>query len=140
MVRVAHCTCGQLRADLTGEPEFVVACHCEACQRRTGALFGAGAYCKREQVKLSGESKTYTRVADSGFKFTTYFCPTCGTTVYWESDRMQGLLGIAVGAFFDPNFPKPQRAVYDRSRHHWLGLGAGLERYERGRDGPMTKD
>ncbi len=138
--RTAHCACGQLRAELTGEPEFVAACHCEPCQRRTGSPFGTIAYCKRDQVKITGESKAYTRVADSGNTFTTCFCPACGSTVYAESSRLKDHIGITVGAFFDPAFPKPVRAVYDRSRHPWVSLGAGVERYETGRDSKMIKD
>jgi hypothetical protein len=140
-VRTAHCTCGQLRAELTGEPDFVAACHCEPCQRRSGSPFGTMAYCKRSQVKITGESKPYTRIGDSGFKFTTCFCPNCGSTVYAESERLgPDMIGITVGAFFDPKFPKPNRAVYDRSRHEWLSLGPGVERYEMGRDSKRVTD
>ena len=37
MTRIAHCCCGSLRAETTGEPVFVGACHCTECQRRTGS-------------------------------------------------------------------------------------------------------
>jgi hypothetical protein len=42
-VRVASCSCGQLRAEVRGEPTGVSVCHCHACQRRTGSVFGAQA-------------------------------------------------------------------------------------------------
>jgi hypothetical protein len=34
-------SCGQLTARVTGVPVRVSVCHCLACQRRTGSVFGA---------------------------------------------------------------------------------------------------
>ena len=42
--REAACACGQLKLRLTGEPDRVSSCHCQACQRRTGAIFGSTAF------------------------------------------------------------------------------------------------
>jgi hypothetical protein len=44
MTRTAHCSCGALRVEVAGEPDAVVACHCGQCQRRTGSVFGVGAF------------------------------------------------------------------------------------------------
>lgn len=41
--RIASCSCGQLTARVTGEPVRVSICHCLACQRRTGSVFGVQA-------------------------------------------------------------------------------------------------
>ena len=43
MDRLARCCCGALRAEVSGDPTLVAACHCEQCQRRTGAAFGISA-------------------------------------------------------------------------------------------------
>ena len=39
MTRIAHCCCGSLRAEATGEPALVNACHCTECQRRAYGAF-----------------------------------------------------------------------------------------------------
>ena len=39
----AQCTCGILRLVLRESSKLVVACHCFACQRRTGAPFSVNA-------------------------------------------------------------------------------------------------
>ena len=38
---------------------------------------------------VAGDTKAYTRSSDSGYAVTFYFCPHCGSTVYWspELDR-----------------------------------------------------
>jgi hypothetical protein len=65
MTRIAHCCCGTLRAEATGEPAFVAACHCMVCQRRTGSPFGVSTYFRKEQVRTEGPSKVYLRGSGS---------------------------------------------------------------------------
>src|SRR5262245_31929756 len=71
--RTARCACGALRITVTGEPLSVVACHCIDCQRRTGSVFGVGAYFREEQVAKSGDARIYTRPTEAGHDFVTYF-------------------------------------------------------------------
>ena len=85
--RLASCSCGQLTAQVVGEPVRVSICHCLACQRRTGSVFGQQARFRRENVSLSGTSSEYVRVGDEGSRVRFHFCPNCGSTVYYEPDR-----------------------------------------------------
>ena len=76
---------------------------------------------RREDVSvLAGTSKTFTRTADSGNKVTFYFCPDCGSTVYWELSGFPDVYAVAVGAFGDPGFPSPKISVFEGRRHSWL--------------------
>lgn len=120
--RLATCACGQLRLSCRGEPLKVSLCHCLDCQKRTGSTYGIAAFYKRESVQAAGAAKTWTRPSDRGLPVTFHFCPTCGTSVYWEPQRMPDLVGVAVGAFADPAFPAPTQAVWDERRHHWVAL------------------
>ena len=98
-------------------------CHCIACQRRTGSAFSIAAFYNRDAVTVTdGVSKTFTRSSDVGKLVTFHFCPDCGTSLYWEPERMPHLIGVAVGAFGDPDFPQPEQAVFAETRHGWLGL------------------
>jgi len=120
IVREASCSCGQLGAICRGEPALVSLCHCRACQRRTGGPFGVAAFFTQERVRTRGESTTFRRTADNGHAITFHFCPTCGSTVYWEPERKQGMVAVAVGSFADPSFPAPTQAVWHESRHSWV--------------------
>jgi hypothetical protein len=98
-------------------------CHCLDCQRRTGSLFGIAAFFERSAVKfLDGTSKTFTRDSVVGKLVTFHFCPECGSTVFWEPERMPKLIGVAVGAFGDPSFPPPEQSVFTTYKHAWFGL------------------
>ena len=119
--REAACSCGQLKIRLSGDPELVSSCHCLACQRRTGALFGSTSFWRKSQVlSQQGERRSFRRQADSGTALIHQFCPNCGSTVYWESEKTPELLSVAVGCFADPTFPAPVRTVWTTSMHPWL--------------------
>lgn len=120
--RRAACSCGQLQVTVEGEPSRISMCHCTECQRRTGSLFGNRALFRAEQVKLAGDSTTWTRTAESGNRVTFHFCPICGSTVYWEGEGFREHVAVAIGNFADPNFPPPTIAVWEQSRHAWLSL------------------
>ena len=129
----AQCGCGQLSAEISGEPDAVVMCHCIECQRRSGSPFGVGAYYPESAVTLSGISTRYTRAASSGNDFTTGFCPTCGSSLWWTTNYKPGVIGIAVGAMGDPDFPIPQRSVWEQSRHRWVDVSFIDGQFPRGR-------
>ena len=116
MPRIAHCSCGSLRVETTGEPTLVAACHCRECQRRTGTPYGVSAYFKKAQVRAEGANKIYIRDGQEGRKIRFCFCPTCGTSVYWETDYLPDQIGVAVGTFADPSFPAPTLSVWEESR------------------------
>jgi hypothetical protein len=118
--RLASCSCGQLTAQVAGEPIRVSICHCLACQRRTGSVFGEQARFLREHVSIAGTSTEYVRVGDEGSRVTFHFCPTCGSTVYYEFEGMEDFYGIPVGAFSDPGFPAPSISIYESRMHQWV--------------------
>lgn len=127
--RFASCSCGQLTAHVTGEPVRNSICHCLACQRRTGSVFGQQARFARENVTVDGQSTQYVRVGDEGTRCTFHFCPRCGATVYYEPEAFEGYVGIPVGAFADPGFPAPTVSVYEERMHGWVTPPASAEHY-----------
>ena len=121
--RRATCSCGQLFVRCGGEPDIISICHCIECQRRTGSVFGVAAFYSRSNiVEIGGRFTKYSRMGDSGRSVTFHFCPVCGSTVYLEPEMAPERIGIAVGAFADPSFPRPSRAVWTQSKHHWVAL------------------
>ncbi|MFZ2065664.1 MAG: GFA family protein [Xanthobacteraceae bacterium] len=65
-------------------------CHCLECQRRTGAVISNQARFRRDQVAFAGKTTAWMRTAESGKALTFHFCPTCGSTVYWEGEGFPG--------------------------------------------------
>jgi len=125
--RLASCSCGQLVVRTRGEPVRVSICHCLACQRRTGSVFGAQARFPADAVSVEGQSKEYVRIGDEGSSCRFHFCPECGATVFYRLDAIPGVVAVPVGAFADPDFPQPRVAVYSTRQHHWVRLPGDIE-------------
>jgi hypothetical protein len=80
---------------------------------------------------VSGSPKQFTRAAASGGRVHTYFCPNCGSTVFWKADNLPALIGVAVGALADPKHPAPVRSVFEQSRHSWVQInGVTVEHFQ----------
>ncbi|MDE2347581.1 MAG: GFA family protein [Gammaproteobacteria bacterium] len=130
-VRVARCACGELQVELVGEPDVVVVCHCLECQRRTGSVFGVGAYFPRSAVICAGSYRTYSRSGSSGHALHFHFCERCGSTVFWELELRPQHIGVAVGAIGDLGIRAPARSVWEETRHSWVEFGCELGRHTR---------
>jgi hypothetical protein len=125
--RLASCSCGQLQAEVRGEPLRVTLCHCLACQRRTGSVFGEQARFDRSGFKVTGTSTEYVRVGDEGTKFTFHFCPQCGATVFYTAEGRESVVAIPVGAIAEPAFPSPTVSYYERRKHSWVQVPVEFE-------------
>ncbi|HEY6049487.1 MAG TPA: GFA family protein [Sphingomicrobium sp.] len=125
--RTASCRCGQLKATVTGEPVRVSVCHCLACQKRTGSVFSAQARWPVDQVTIKGQSKSWTRTADSGRTITYNFCPECGSTVHYTGGNFPDVLAIALGLFDDPYFGRPRFSVWEKRKHDWVEISGDIE-------------
>lgn len=57
-MRTARCCCGELSITVSGEPEGVIICHCNYCQRRTGNIFQVSCWYLGDQiVPRTGQGK-----------------------------------------------------------------------------------
>jgi hypothetical protein len=126
----ARCSCGVLTLTLQEPSKLVVACHCLDCQRRTGAPFGVGAFYPVDSVAISGTPKEFTREAASGGKVHSFFCPNCGSSVYWKADNLPSLIGVAVGALADPEYPAPAKSIFERTKHNWVQIDDAAEHFQ----------
>ena len=126
--RTATCQCGQLRVTCEGEPIRVSVCHCLDCKRRSGSAFAAQARWPDAQVRVTGETRSWVRTADSGNRVTHRFCPNCGSTLAYAIEGWPGVTAIPMGAFADPQFPAPKFSVYEDRKHDWVALvGSDIE-------------
>ena len=90
-------------------------------------------------MSITGVASEWRVTADSGHDKLHAFCPTCGTSLYWEAELRPGLIGIAVGAFVDPKFPAPTRSVWEEHKHRWVTLGAEIPGHIQGSASAKTR-
>jgi hypothetical protein len=130
MERTAKCLCGQFGVIVTGEPTMVNVCHCRDCQRRSGAPWTSNAYFPKENVRLDGPNKVYTRVSNAGTRINHHFCPNCGVTVGFTRETGSIRFGIPVGTFNDPSFPAPSRSFWQEARYTWSPQVSDVEHWD----------
>ncbi len=98
-------------------------CHCLDCQRRTGSAFSVAVFYERARITIErGTAAVFERDSAAGVPVKFHFCARCGSNLYWEPTRLPNLIGVALGAFADPSFPRPQQSVWTKHKHPWLTL------------------
>ena len=122
MDRTASCACGQLTVLCVGEPDRVSLCHCTQCKRRTGSEFSWNATWPDAAVTPSGRFSSNVRHGDSGLEKSYFFCPDCGSTVFYRVGMRPGMTSVPAGGLADPDFPGPAIAVYAKRSAPWPDL------------------
>ena len=80
--------------------------------------------------RSEGARKVFERNGQSGRTVRFYFCPNCGTSLYWEADARPDTYIVAVGAFADPNFPQPSVSIFEESKYTWMQLPDGMKHFQ----------
>ena len=104
-----------------------------ACQQRTGSPFGVAAYYPDSQVIVEGVATRFDRETALGGNFENYFCPECGSTVYFRGSKNAGVTGVAIGMFTATHAMSPVRSVWEQSMHHWVTIPTAQEHFAKGR-------
>ncbi len=124
-MRHAQCRCGAVRAAVEGEPVRVSICHCDTCKRNTGSAFAFNATWPEAAVTISGETRRWTRIAESGGEARHDFCPNCGSTIAYTLDARPGMISLPAGGFADLDFPPPHAEVYAEKAQSGIGRQLG---------------
>jgi len=127
----ATCQCGALVLTAKADPDFVIACNCQACQRRTGSAFGVGAYFDKGDVSVSGATESWARKADSGREVENFFCPSCGTNVFWTLEMRPDYFGVAHGNF-TTKLPDPLRVIWTEEQRDWVRFPDSMPHFPKG--------
>jgi hypothetical protein len=91
------------------------------------------AFFPAERVQEVGEGRTYRRVAESGAVLDYRFCPSCGTTVWWDPQARPGVVAVAAGCFAAKDFPgAPQRLIWADFKADWVQPPPGVPVFPRG--------
>jgi hypothetical protein len=125
---VGGCSCGSVRYAID-DYLYVLACHCQACKKRTGSAFGVSVVVDNASVAdLQGETKTFTRKAESGQSVDYEFCPNCGTTIRWSIKAAPHRKIFAGGTIDRMSQLTVAGEMYTETAIPWARLGCELSR------------
>ncbi|UJQ95392.1 GFA family protein [Mariluticola halotolerans] len=130
MTLTGQCHCGAVHFSVEGEPVRMAQCHCNTCRRLTGTGHNVQAFFKKDQVEITGETRSYQNETDMGNQRTTQFCAACGSRLFSENSRNPTVIGIAAGAFDTSEWFKPQVILYNAERPIWDVIDPTIELHE----------
>jgi hypothetical protein len=119
-----------VRYVLTNEPMRLVACHCKECQRQSGSAFGMSMLVKKDSLTVTGLTKQFTRIADSGNENTGVFCPDCGVRIYHAPKFVQDVLSLKPGTLDDTSWLRPEHFIWMKSAQGWVPVPNGVKTLE----------
>ena len=124
------CLCGAVRYESSAEPITARMCWCRLCQYIAAGNAAVSACFLAARMKISGETRDYESVADSGNRMHRRFCPTCGVHLFSEAESRPHLIFVRVGTLDDPDMVKPAATIWTASAPRWACIDASLPSFE----------
>ncbi len=113
------CLCGAVRYSISAPPRFQFHCHCRDCQRHSGTGHTSRMAVTLETLTVTGELRWFRVTGDNGSGLLRGFCPTCGSAVVNEPERLPDLRMISAGTLDDPSQFSPVKSLYPERAPPW---------------------
>jgi len=125
-----HCLCGAVTYRAEAEPLSVAICHCEDCQRQSGAAFSVNVLVDRASFQLEGATlKTFQTVGeDSGQPRERIFCAECGSPLISILAEADDMVAVKAGTLDDKSWLAPELELFTDSAQPWVHAAHGEER------------
>lgn len=122
--RTAHCACGAVEVQITGDPIAMAYCHCESCRSWLGAPIHAASLWPTDNVAVTqGEDHLaiYVRTEES----LRHFCTSCGAPVLIRHPNM-GMTDVPAGSVSELTF---QPTIHVHYAEKVMQVRDGLPKY-----------
>ena len=115
------CHCGDLTYRATIDPDKVLVCHCTDCQSISGSPYRWFSITAEENYELlTGEPKTYKKIADSGDISLQVFCPNCASPLYSTVEKEGPRnFNVRIGTANERDQLKPKVQIWNCSSQPW---------------------
>ena len=124
MIHTGSCLCGAISFEVRGELTPPDACHCSQC-RKTSGHYWASTDAPRDNVSISGEDRIgWYRSSE---KVRRGFCPTCGSSLFWDVDG-RDRLAISMGAFDAPTDTRLEKHIFVGDKGDYYDIADSLPR------------
>ncbi|MDB5397271.1 MAG: glutathione-dependent formaldehyde-activating [Rhodospirillales bacterium] len=108
----------------------MVTSRCKECQRQTGSAFGMSMPVKKDTLTVTGPTKRFTRIVDSGNGLTGAFCPERGVRIYHVLESAEDVLSLKPGTLDDTSWLRPDRFIWMKSGQGWVSVPDGAKALE----------
>jgi|SaaInlV_100m_DNA_4_1039707.scaffolds.fasta_scaffold16774_2 hypothetical protein len=119
MKHTGGCHCGQVTFETDLEPMLIAQCNCQSCRTITGS-FNLGAMYAVDEIKITGETDSYTYEGGSGYDNIASFCKNCHVRVTVHNTVMEGMIGIPLGTFKEAKSLSPKLEIWTSEKLGFL--------------------
>lgn len=120
------CLCGAVRFVIPGPLISARACWCRLCQYIGAGSATVNALYPSDGFRVTGETRDFVSVADSGTVMHRHFCPTCGTHLYGTAESRPHITVVRVGALDDPGAAPPASTIWAAAAPGWACIDPAL--------------
>ncbi|MEL6829954.1 MAG: GFA family protein [Pseudomonadota bacterium] len=103
------CLCGQVTYEVDGALVFSAVCHCPTCRKSAGAPMVGWAMFHAKDVRYDRSNVTEFASSEGVRRG---FCSRCGTTLFYESDFIEGLIDVTTESLDDPDAIVPNAQIW----------------------------
>ena len=94
-----RCQCGECAYTISANPYVAYTCHCNECQKLSSSAFATLMQVPSESVEIVlGSPKRQKRIAPSGNVLETWFCPSCGSSLFAANSARPRVRTIHTGS------------------------------------------
>lgn len=97
-MKTASCLCGDVRFELRGALDGIIACHCTQCRKQTGHHWASTHTADADLRFVARESLRWYRSSAGAQRG---FCGRCGSTLFWKADG-SATTSVCAGAIDGP--------------------------------------
>ena len=124
------CLCGAVRYQTLAAPITTRLCWCRFCQSIAAGNAAVSVCFPSAGLTITGATRDYESVADSGNRMHRRFCPTCGVHLFSEAEARPHLIFVRAGTLDDPGIAKPAMTIWTAQAPSWASVDASLPAYE----------
>ena len=116
-----QCACAAVKFEFNTDPAFIANCHCNDCKRASGGematFFGIP---EDDFTVVSGKTKAFHYVANSGKGLDRNFCPECGSRLFTTNlESFPKTVFVQLGCLDQPNLIVPRLEMFTKRRLAW---------------------
>ena len=124
------CFCKAVRYSTTDHPIITRLCWCRLCQYLATGNAAVSVCFPSGGLTVTGETRDFPSVADSGNQMHRRFCPTCGTQLFSEAEARPHLIFVRAGTLDDPNIARPAATIWTAQAPVWACVDATIPNWE----------
>jgi len=123
------CFCGAIGFTARLPSKWCAHCHCSMCRKSHGAGYVTWVGFEAGQVSIT-RGADQLNWFDSSPGAQRGFCKTCGSRLFFRSERWAGALHIALGCMDGDIDRRPQANVFFDTHVDWMPIDATLKRVD----------